>query len=98
MVPPVLSRVWEVFSDLDAHRQHTGFGPQRLSFQEIDAYLRMEEVRLLWWERRLLSRMDGMRVEKMLRAINKDDNPSSLATGDQPITSKVFRELFSGGK
>jgi len=59
IVPPRAGQiVWEAFWSLDEARQSHGYGPQRLSNEEIYAWTQLYQQRLQLWEINALRAMD----------------------------------------
>lgn len=62
--PPVeLGYVFAMFVELSAARGSTGFGPETLSFVEIDAWSRLTGTSLEPWEVRLIRDLDHVWLE-----------------------------------
>ena len=59
--------VWMAFLELDAARGANGFGPNPLSYTEIDAWARLTGARLSAWEVSLLRDIDRVVIEKTAR-------------------------------
>ena len=58
-LPPLGAHLWSYFAELSSTRGHGGFGPLRLTRAEIAQWEREEGVRLAYWERRVILRMDA---------------------------------------
>jgi len=62
-VPPLpreLDYLWRAFWRLAARRQSTGFGLARISWMEIDAFVRLSGLRLAPWEIELIEEIDDL--------------------------------------
>jgi len=58
-LPVALEPLWQDFMELHASRANTGFGPARISFSEIDAFLRIRGGRFLPWQIDAIRRADA---------------------------------------
>lgn len=57
--PPGCEDLWETFRELHACRGNTGFGPQRITYMDVDAFQRVSGVRLQRWELEAIRRADA---------------------------------------
>lgn len=49
-LPDGLNQLWLDFLDLHASRANYGFGPARITFQDIDAWQRVNRIELRPWQ------------------------------------------------
>lgn len=59
MLPPGCEQLWRDFMDLHGARGFTGFGPARITFVDLDAYQRVQGVRLSPWQIDAIRRADN---------------------------------------
>lgn len=59
-LPRELDYLWRAFWRLAGRRQSTGFGPARISWMEIDAFVRLSGVRFTPWEIELIEELDDL--------------------------------------
>lgn len=59
VIPDGWGLLWDIFGALSARRGNSGFGPQPLTFMEIESWARLFQVRLSVMEVRLIEAMDG---------------------------------------
>lgn len=59
-LPPAAANVWEYFTELDGARGSNGFGPNPLSYRDIDAWQRVTQQALDPWELKTILRLDGL--------------------------------------
>lgn len=57
-LPVACTQLWQDFLELHHCRGTTGFGPSRISFVEIDAWQRVNGVRLPFWQIRAIRSAD----------------------------------------
>lgn len=56
--PDGCEHLWAAYKELHASRAHSGFGPLRINFAEIDAFQRVTGLRLKAWEVEAIRRAD----------------------------------------
>ncbi|API58100.1 hypothetical protein BSL82_01300 [Tardibacter chloracetimidivorans] len=57
-LPDGLEALWEDFAELSASRGSTGMGPMRITYLDIDAYMRVTRRRFDPWELEAIRRAD----------------------------------------
>lgn len=91
-MPPWVSSVVSWFWSLDALRsgqwvERAGYAPNPLSWPEIDAWARVNGIRLEPWEAEALKQMDGVRMRHFAEGRRE---PAKLSRAG-------FREMLGGG-
>lgn len=71
--PPLLHYMWLAFLELNSGRGSSGFGPQPLSYQEIESWARLTRRHLTAWQVQLLKRLDAMYLSKQAKQKDKAD-------------------------
>ena len=62
-LPHGTAHIWNTFCRLDAKRRSNGFGPEPISYSEIEAYLRVTGESLDPWEVKALAELDDQYIE-----------------------------------
>lgn len=59
-MPEGADYLWRAFQRLSGRRTNNGFGQNPLTWQEIDAFVRLSGVALAPWEIEVIERLDGL--------------------------------------
>ena len=57
-LPKNSQAIWKIFIDLHNARTNTGFGTNPIQYSEIQAYTKLYEIELEYWEIDLLRQLD----------------------------------------
>jgi hypothetical protein len=63
-LPATCEDLWRTFSELHSCRGSNGFGPNRISYVDIDAFQRVSGVKLSAWERDAIRRADAAYMKR----------------------------------
>lgn len=88
-VPEAGLRAWDAFWRLDARRSGTGYGPNPVSYSEIDAFCRRTGIALRQWE---IAALDEMEQARLIWLGESTKEPEESA---QPMTPALFGAFFN---
>lgn len=63
-LPEGCDELWRIFDELHACRGSTGYGPKRITYVDIDAFQRVNRIRLAGWERAAIRRADDAYLKR----------------------------------
>jgi hypothetical protein len=64
-MPLGCDELWHIFNELHGSRGSNGFGPARITYQDIDAFQRVNGLRLHPWELDAIRRADSAFLKRM---------------------------------
>jgi hypothetical protein len=70
--PPCMALVWNWFQDLSARRTGNGYGPNPLSFTEIDTWARLSGITLTPFELQAIVALDAHYLRHRAEQDNKE--------------------------
>ncbi|MBY0431698.1 MAG: hypothetical protein K2Q10_10910 [Rhodospirillales bacterium] len=70
-LPPQVEHLWSWYAELESGRGGSGFGPQPLSYADIDAWARLMSVRPSPWEVLALRRIDILWLDIIARQLEE---------------------------
>lgn len=76
-LPPLLGHIWAMYTALDCARTGNGFGPNPISYSEMDAYARLSGVTLATWEVNALKRLDLAYLRTLAEERERNENMST---------------------
>lgn len=66
--------MWEFFNELQTGRTSNGFGPNPLSFSEIESWARLTGRKVAPWEVRAIKQVDAVYLETLTNGKRKNDD------------------------
>jgi hypothetical protein len=70
-IPSGCEELWPIFNQLHACRGSNGFGPSRISFVDLDAWQRLNGVRLRPWEIEAIRHADGAYLARVAERLKQ---------------------------
>lgn len=70
--PAALNYVWRAFLRLHGRRGSNGFGPNPISWPDIDAFVRQSGMRLAPWEIEIIEELDDLFRSEQAKAMKSD--------------------------
>ena len=73
-LPDSMLQVWHWFIELNNARSSNGFGVNPLSYVEIDAYFRLNQITPETWEVSVIKKLDNIALEAYAEQVKQEQN------------------------
>lgn len=87
-------RIWSIFLALNAARGSNGWGPNPITFQEIEAWSRLNREPVRPWELSILAAMDAAYMESANQRADKGQQSASQPHSSAAIGPALFDAVF----
>lgn len=72
-LPPCLTYLWNIFCRLSSRRTSNGFGPNLITYLDIDAFQRVTRFNLTAWEVEMIETVDRLYLAEYARSRKADE-------------------------
>lgn len=93
-VPWSGKRLWSIFLDLNAARGSNGWGPNPISFREIEAWAWLNREPVRPWELQILRAMDAAYLDNASQRASKGQQSASQPHSSAAIGPALFDAVF----
>ncbi len=95
-IPWAGKRIWSIFLDLNATRGSNGWGPNPISYSEIEAWSRLHREPVRQHELDILRAMDAAYLEYATQHASKGQQTPFQPSSSRPMSPALFDAVFAG--